>query len=95
LQSGWQISVTTTIDYTASNGTIQNRNSLHFFDGQRPNEYMQAIGNVGNIIAPYDHSGMFPLYGFGAQPQFIPGVNDKHFCFPLNGDFANPQVQGV
>jgi hypothetical protein len=78
------------IDYTGSNGPITDRRGLHFYQEGRPNEYMSALNSVGNIIAPYDHSGMFPLYGFGAIPSFMPEIKVTNFCFPLTGDFNQP-----
>ena len=34
LRAGWQISIVTAIDYTASNGNPSDRNSLHFLGPQ-------------------------------------------------------------
>lgn len=53
------------IDYTASNKQPTDPSSLHFIDPEKPNEYMQAIRLVGDILAPYDNDGKIPTYGFG------------------------------
>ena len=42
------------VDFTASNGHPGTPSSLHFIDYQRPNEYMQAISAVGNVLQDYD-----------------------------------------
>ena len=53
LRSGWGISVVGAIDYTASNGDPNDRDSLHYLG--RNNQYESAIYNVGGIIEPYDN----------------------------------------
>lgn len=42
LRSGWQMSLSVAIDFTASNGKITNPQSLHY-PGSITNEYEQAI----------------------------------------------------
>eukprot|EP00347_Sterkiella_histriomuscorum_P001485 403371854 len=92
LRSGWQISLTVAIDFTASNGEFSQPNSLHFLGAF--NQYEQAIGAVGSILEPYDYDKSFPVYGFGGVPRFI-GQNSVNHCFPLNGDPTNPEVLGT
>ena len=41
--------------------------SLHYRNPAGPNEYMQAIYATGNVLAPYDADGQFPVFGFGAK----------------------------
>ena len=53
LRSGWEVSLTLAIDYTASNGETSNPNSLHYMGPQ--NQYENAIFNVGQVVEPYDH----------------------------------------
>ncbi|KAI9292081.1 Copine-domain-containing protein, partial [Neoconidiobolus thromboides FSU 785] len=91
IRSGVQISVTMAIDFTQSNGMPSNPNSLHYIDRSgRFNQYQIAIKSIGDIIAPYDHDQLFPVYGFGARV----GGSVSH-CFPLNMNYNQPEVQGV
>jgi len=96
LRSGWVISLSVAIDFTASNGELSEPGSLHYIDPHDPNKmtaYEQAIFQVGNILEPYDHNKQFPVFGFGAKPRFM-GWNDVSHCFHLNGK-EDPEVQGV
>jgi hypothetical protein len=49
LRSGWQMSLSVAIDFTASNGKINDPKSLHY-PGSITNEYEQAIMSVGGIL---------------------------------------------
>ena len=42
------------IDFTASNGEPKQATSLHYMNPYAPNEYMQALTAVGEIIQDYD-----------------------------------------
>ena len=42
------------IDFTASNGEPNQTTSLHYINPYAPNEYMQALTAVGEIIQDYD-----------------------------------------
>jgi len=73
LRSGWIISLSVAIDFTASNGELSEVNSLHYIDPYNPAKmtaYEQAIFQVGNILEPYDSDKQFPVFGFGAKPRF-------------------------
>lgn len=96
LRSGWIISLSVAIDFTASNGELSEVNSLHYIDPYNPAKmtaYEQAIFQVGNILEPYDSDKQFPVFGFGAKPRFW-GINTVSHCFHLNGQ-ENPEVNGV
>lgn len=80
------------IDYTASNGEIDDPDCLHFMGPQ--NQYEAAINMVGGIVEPYDYDKQFPLYGFGGINTFSGGAKVNH-CFPLNGNAQSPLVAGV
>ncbi len=58
------------------------------------NQYEQAIGSVGSILEAYDNDKTFPVYGFGGVPRFM-GQNSVNHCFPLNGNYSNPEVFGT
>jgi len=50
---GCEISLMVAIDFTLSNGSPTEKDSLHYFDLKR-NEYLQAIQQVGSILQYYD-----------------------------------------
>ena len=92
LAGGTQLNLMLGIDYTASNGNPAQNGSLHFRNPTgAPNQYQQAIVNVGNILMPYDYDGQVPAYGFGGK---LPNGETSH-CFALNGNPNQPEVAGV
>eukprot|EP00281_Chroomonas_sp_CCMP1168_P023752 CAMPEP_0206236744 /NCGR_PEP_ID=MMETSP0047_2-20121206/13881_1 /ASSEMBLY_ACC=CAM_ASM_000192 /TAXON_ID=195065 /ORGANISM="Chroomonas mesostigmatica_cf, Strain CCMP1168" /LENGTH=585 /DNA_ID=CAMNT_0053661105 /DNA_START=37 /DNA_END=1790 /DNA_ORIENTATION=- len=91
---GCEITVMMAIDFTASNKTPSDPQSLHFMNPGGWNSYQQAIISIGEILEKYDHDKNFEAYGFGGK---LPNGQVSH-CFALNGDAANPsvrQVQGI
>lgn len=87
LRSGWAISLSVAIDFTASNGELSSPDSLHYinpYDPSRMTSYEQAIFQVGNILEAYDADKQFPVFGFGAIPRYIGSEQISH-CFHLNG----------
>ena len=54
LHSGMQMNFVVAIDYTGSNGDPSRPDSLHYNNPQVPNQYVQAIRAVGEIIEDYD-----------------------------------------
>jgi hypothetical protein len=90
LRSGWGISLSVAIDYTGSNGDYLNPSSLHYLGGY--NQYEQAIRSVGTVLENYDSDKKFPVYGFGGVPRFIPNHMQVSHCFPLNGNYNDPEV---
>lgn len=69
LRSGWQLSLSVAIDFTASNGQVSDPTSLHKIGDD--NEYGQAIKQVGDVLEPYDQFKNFPSFGFGGIPRFM------------------------
>ena len=67
LKAGVQIGLSIAIDFTGSNGKPYFRQSLHFIDSSKPNQYERAIYSCGNIVAYYDYDQLFPCFGFGAK----------------------------
>lgn len=57
-----------------------------------PNEYMQALTAVGEIIQDYDSDKLFPSFGFGAK---IPPMFQVSHQFPLNFNPSNPYCAGL
>lgn len=88
VRRGLQLNLTVSIDFTGSNGDPKNASSLHYINPHgQPNQYQDAIEQVGKIIIEYDSDKMVPAYGFGAL------VAGKHSdCFPINNNPANPAV---
>ena len=72
-RSGWIVSLSVAIDFTASNGELSDPNSLHYVNPKNPvklTPYEEAIHRVGNILEPYDSDRKFPVFGFGAKPRY-------------------------
>lgn len=42
------------VDFTASNGNPADPSSLHYFNPTGPNDYVQALAAVGEVIQDYD-----------------------------------------
>lgn len=85
LRSGWQISLTAAIDYTASNGAYTQPSSLHYMGPG--NQYEAALFNVGGVLEPYDSDRSFPVFGFGGVPRHMGAPSVSH-CFAISGNPA-------
>ena len=81
IKNGVQIALSIGIDFTSSNGNINDPKSLHYISPGKLNDYEQAIQSCGLIIAYYDYDQLIPVYGFGAVINNIPKVN---MCFNIN-----------
>lgn len=92
IQGGCQLNFTVGIDFTASNGDPSKSTSLHYINPYAPNEYMQALTAVGEIIQDYDSDKLFPAFGFGAR---IPPSYQVSHQFPLNFNPSNPYCAGL
>lgn len=90
---GCEISLIVGIDFTKSNGLPAAPNSLHFLKNEAPNEYIQALTAVGEILQYYDSDKRIPVYGFGAK--LPPNFSVTSHCFALNGNFFDPEVNGI
>ncbi|TTO63371.1 Copine-4 [Bagarius yarrelli] len=66
--------------------------SLHYIHPYQPNEYLKALGAVGEICQDYDSDKMFPAFGFGAQ---IPPDFKVSHDFAVNFDEDNPECAGI
>jgi copine 5/8/9 len=53
LRSGLEIDFSVAIDFTLSNGSCENQNSLHYSGGE-PTQYEQAIRGVGAVLDHYN-----------------------------------------
>ncbi|RWS12337.1 uncharacterized protein B4U79_04843 [Dinothrombium tinctorium] len=94
IRGGLEMHFAVAIDFTASNGDINDPMSHHYIDiyTNKPNAYEIALRAVGEIIQHYDTQGMFPGFGFGAK---IPPSNRVSHQFPLNGNPQHPYCKGI
>lgn len=90
---GCEISLVIGIDFTKSNRLPSEPDSLHFIGNDRPNEYIQAITAVGEILQYYDSDKRIPVFGFGAKMP--PNFDVVSHCFALNDNIFEPEVQGI
>lgn len=95
LRSGWAINLSIAIDFTASNGEIFEKDSLHWQDptGNILNQYEQALLGVGKVMEPYALNSQFATFGFGGIPKYLGSTQPNH-CFNLNGK-PNPTIDGL
>jgi hypothetical protein len=96
LRGGHELKVAIAVDFTGSNGSPKNPNSLHYTGGAAPNHYQQALTAVLEILLPYGTGDTVDLMGFGG---LVPGPRRRQVsqCFPLGAgeyDVAGG-VQGV
>jgi len=96
---GTEIAVIFAIDFTSSNGTPHDENSLHkivdlsdLCDFNKLNQYQKAITAIGHVLEVYDTNKKFGVYGYGAQ---FKGSEVMKFDYPLNGNEADPNVDGI
>ncbi|RDD37578.1 Copine-3 [Trichoplax sp. H2] len=92
IMGGCQINFTIGVDFTASNGSPKNLNSLHYLGPNGRNQYLDALIAVGNVCQDYDTDKLFPAFGFGAK---IPPNYQCSHIFPLNFNPSNPYAAGI
>lgn len=90
---GCEVSLLIAIDFTKSNGQLADPGSLHYQEGTKVNEYIEAISAVGDILQYYDSDKKIPVFGFGAK--LPPSFTHVSHCFALNGNVFDPEVQGI
>jgi hypothetical protein len=96
ISCGLEISLFIAIDFTKSNKDSHVPGSLHYMNpetGDQPNDYIRAITSVVDILQHYDSDKKIPVYGFGAR--LPPAYSHCSHCFACNGNFFDPEVQGV
>jgi hypothetical protein len=67
LKHGLQINLQVGIDFTASNGNINQPNTLHYSTPTQMSHYQHAITSVAPILLDYDSDKKVGLFGFGAK----------------------------
>lgn len=94
IRGGLKLHLVVAIDFTTSNGSPRDPNSLHFLEGRgqryMENPYTMAIRTIGDIFQDYIVEKRFLALGFGGC------VNGRtSHCFPLNGNSRDPYCYGI
>ena len=92
IKNGIQIKFSIGIDFTNSNGNINDPNSLHRILPGYNNDYEQAIKCFESIMSHYDYDELFPVYGFGAITHKNNPV--PNMCFNINFK-ENPEIYTI
>ncbi|XP_033740156.1 copine-3-like isoform X3 [Pecten maximus] len=92
LRGGLHLNLMVAIDFTASNGSLNDIYSLHNIRDLDVNPYLHILQTVGRVISDCNFDRKVALYGFGAK------WNDKEYpshCFPLSGDKTSPYMRDI
>ncbi|CAI4224522.1 unnamed protein product [Auanema sp. JU1783] len=95
INGGTQLDFAVAIDFTASNGNVEEPSSLHFIGINVPNQYETAIRAVLEICQFYNNSRIFDAFGFGA---IVPPRLENTELFDVKNPKAtviDPAVVGV
>jgi GAF domain-containing protein len=94
LRGGLELRLMLGIDFTCSNGDVNDLDSLHTVrGGDAPNAYMDAMKAVTDVLGVYDPDSRFLAYGFGAK--IPPSKTVQSQTFALSGDFFDPEIIGL
>lgn len=89
IRGGLEIRLIVAIDFSRSN--VDQR--LHTTSPNMPNAYINVIKAMGTIMQVFDSDSKYPVYGLAAKlPPSWTTVSD---AFALNGDFFDPEVDGI
>lgn len=91
IRGGLEFKLVIAIDFTASNGNIDEELSLHNIDDLRENQYLDAIDTLGTLITQYNNDKQVTVFGFGAKWK----NRDLPFCFPLTGEKGHYTIKGI
>lgn len=69
LQGGWVLNLNCAIDFTSSNGEINDPRSLHYQNPNTLNDYESAIVEVGTILDYFSHDKKYFCFGFGGKDK--------------------------
>ncbi|XP_021360140.1 copine-3-like isoform X2 [Mizuhopecten yessoensis] len=92
LRGGLHLNLMIAIDFTASNGSLNDIHSLHNIRDLDANPYLHTLETIGRVISDFNFDRKLALYGFGAK------WNDKEYpshCFPLSGDKTAPYMRDI
>jgi hypothetical protein len=91
LKAGLQLNIAFSVDFTGSNLECKNPKSLHFYHPTQPNQYIQSMIAVSDVVQEYDSDRQFPCFGFGA---ILPNSHEANHFFHLNLG-PNPYITGM
>ena len=92
INKGVRIGLDIGIDFTGSNGSPDEPDSLHYCgNDEKKNPYERAILSCASIVANYDYDNLFPVYGFGA---IVKGHKKASMCFNINFK-DDPNIKSV
>ena len=98
LRSGMNISLSIGIDFTGSNGHYKDKISYHYLD-EGMNNYEQAINSCANIVAHYDSTQCFPVFGFGFRfiDSSLNNFEGRYtdFNYPINCNLEDPNIKHI
>ena len=98
LKSGMNISLSIGIDFTGSNGHYKDKISYHYLDGGM-NNYEKAINSCADIVAHYDSTQCFPVFGFGFRfiDSSLNNFEGKYtdFNYPINCNINDPNIKHI
>ncbi|KAK3098838.1 hypothetical protein FSP39_023537 [Pinctada imbricata] len=92
VRGGMQLNQIVAIDFTISNGHIDDELSLHNVTDARDNQYLDAIETLGSMISQYSIDPNIAAFGFGANWKDKEKVSH---CFPLTRDKNNIYLKGI
>ena len=80
LQKGLNIDLIIAIDFTQSNGNINNPSCLHYIKDDFVNNYEKGIREIYKIFSIYNKSNQYDLFGFGGLNYYF---NNCNYCFDI------------
>ncbi|KAL5010525.1 hypothetical protein ScPMuIL_012830 [Solemya velum] len=91
VRGGLQMNLMIAIDFTASNGSVDDKLSLHGMTNPKGNLYLDAMDKMGTILSQYNMDQKIAVLGFGAR---LEGESEVSHCFSLTGE-DNMYVKGI
>jgi hypothetical protein len=97
LMAGLDINLTVAIDFTGSNGDPKSPSSLHYIDptGRKPNQYIDSLRAIGNIVSHYSQKQYYPALGYGGFVSIDGAAAVTSHCFPLSLSAQYPYFNGI
>eukprot|EP01083_Nonionella_stella_P118158 352685_1 len=84
LKGGLEMHLMVAIDFTGSNGTPTDNDSLHYMGAPHyESQYLKVIKSVGRVLAPYDADECIHAFGFGANLTPFGEERKVSHCFNL------------
>lgn len=93
VRAGMEINLTIGIDFSASIKKHTHPDSPHY-TGKGSSQYLDALVALSSFVLDYSHKKQASVYSVGAKvkhPKVYTGEKVQD-CFPIHGDFQNPQL---